>query len=202
MIEELFDEFSYILKSNIVVILITSLITAFITQLITHWFEIYRERKILNRKKQLILRDLERINIEFESAKKQYDDFAYKFEHKTYRGETYAALENLHSDCFNAIPKHELFVLFGKDMYILSSIYKTVDFLNTYGTTSVLMAYSNSRKEHVHSLIPEERIKHSSSNCGCAAFKEIHDIATQQFKSNSKSVDDAIGLIREFQSKY
>ena len=102
----------------------------------------------LNRKRKMILADLNNHNKILDLVAEKFIELNKLFDRRETDTFTSSIFHNLQLDIYESIPKHELYSIFKKDLHVLVEIYKSIEFLKKNSPYWLFAEYLEKSEQH------------------------------------------------------
>lgn len=146
----------------------------------------------LNRKKQMILDDLNNHNKILDLVSEKFIELDKQFDNRDTSVFTSSVFHNLQLDIFESVPKNELYSIFKNDLHILVEIYKSIEFLKTNSPYWVYSNYLEKSEEHY-----KANEKDPNHVFLCDAEIGFMDIAQKNIQNNLRTIKDTKDKIKK-----
>lgn len=150
----------------------------------------------LNRKKRMILADLNNQNKILDLVAEKFIELNEQFNKKDTDLFTTSIFHNLQLDIYESVPKNELYCIFKKDLHVLVEVYKSIEFLKTNSPYWVYRDYLEKSEQHF-----KEKENDSNHVFLCDAEIGFMDIAQKNIHNSLKTIEHTKTNIQKIISK-
>ena len=157
----------------------------------------WAKRRIdLNRKRKMIIADLENLNKTLDLVSEKFIELNKLFEYRETDRFTSSIFLNLQLDIYESVPKHELYSIFKKDLLLLVEIYKAIEFLKQNGPYWLYNDYLKKSEDH-----EKEKVNDPEHEFYCETQLGFIDLAQKNIQNHLKTIRETKMEIQKITSK-